>query len=257
MSVNSYLSELASSMVLTESEEDSIETSISTIKNRLGLYFGSEIREKKVFGSYKRGTILPRKIDDKSDVDLMVVFYNTDHYKPQSFLNRLKDFANYYYRSSIVYQSKPTIVLELNHIKFELTPAYVEYGSYYIPDGPDKWMFTDPDRLHDDLVKCNKDNSYKIKPAIRLTKHWNIQKNYRKMASYRIEERIVEDLKYAYYSCSSTLDYVKKALSSIKYYTDIDRVNAALDHINKAVEYEQNGMPYSAMNEIKKAFPEV
>lgn len=141
MSVNSYLTDLASALVLSSTEKDHISTSVETIKTRLSLYFSTEVEEKKVFGSYVRGTILPRKADDKSDVDIMVVFKNPDGYKPQTFLNRLLKFAEKYYSSSEIYQSSPTIVLELNHIKFELTPAYVQYGMYYIPNGQSNNIF--------------------------------------------------------------------------------------------------------------------
>ena len=134
MSVNSYLFDLGSSLVLSDTEKDKIVTSINAIKANLDRYFGSSVVEKKVYGSYVRSTILPRKADENSDIDLMVVFNNSEGYKPQAFLNRLKNFAETYYSRSEIYQSNPTVVLELSHIKFELTPAYLEYGShYYIP----------------------------------------------------------------------------------------------------------------------------
>ena len=201
MSINSYLTSLASDLVLSESEKSSINTSISTIKSRLDSYF-ADVTEKKVFGSYIRVTILPRKVDSSSDIDIMVVFSNPNGYKPQSFLNRLKNFAEYYYSTSEIYQSSPTIVLELNHIKFELTPAYKSYSSYYIPNGPSEWMYTDPDGFNDKLTQCNVNNSCKIKPIVRLVKHWNIQKNYRDLASFALEKKIAEDMMYSYFSCS-------------------------------------------------------
>lgn len=188
MSVNSYLLELASDLVLSESENASIKTSISTIKSRIDSYF-DDVTDKKVFGSYDRGTILPRKVDASSDIDIMIVFLNPNRYKPQTFLNRLKTFAEHYYSTSEIYQSSPTIVLELNHIKFELTPAYISNGSYYIPNGPSEWMYTDPNGFYDKLTKCNVNNCYKIKPVVRLIKHWNIQKNYRDLASYALKKR--------------------------------------------------------------------
>ena len=204
-----------------------------------------------------RGTILPRKIDEKSDIDLMIVFSNPYNYKPQSFLNRLKGFAEQYYSTSEIYQSSPTIVLELNHIKFELTPAYQSYGSYYIPNGPSNWIYTDPDGFYDKLTECNVYNDYKIKPIVRLIKHWNISKNYRDMASFMLEKKVAEDMKYAFMSCTSYSDYAKKGLDVIKYYTKTDRVNTAISNINKALEYEKNNMPNTALAEIKKVFPEV
>ena len=256
MSVNSYFTDLASDLVLSETEKSSITTSISTIKLRLGLYF-SDITEKKVFGSYIRGTILPRKADASSDIDIMVVFLNPNGYKPQTFLNRLKNFAEHYYSTSEIYQSNPTVVLELNHIKFELTPAYISYGSYYIPNGPSEWMYTDPDGFYDKLTQCNVNNASKIKPVVRLIKHWNIQKNYRDLASYELEKKIAEDMMYAYIWCTSYTDYVRKALQTIRSLTDGKRVDAVIAHLDKALEYEKNLMPFSALAEIKKAFPEV
>lgn len=256
MSVNSYLGNLSSELVLSLGEKDHISNSISTIKSRLDYYFGSNISDKKVFGSYVRGTTLPRKADSNSDIDLMVVFKNEDGYKPQTFLNRLKDFAEYYYSTSEIYQSSPTVVLELNHIKFELTPAYVSCGLYFIPNGPSKWMYSDPDGFYNKLTKCNRNNAYKIKPIVRLLKHWNIQKNYRDMASYLLEKKIAENMIYAYSSCTSYTEYLVKALEIIKYETNTSRVNTAIGYINNALDYEKANMPYTALKEIKKAFPE-
>jgi tRNA nucleotidyltransferase (CCA-adding enzyme) len=107
-----------------------------------------------MFGSNTRGTILPRKVDSKSDVDYMVIFDNSGNKKPQAFLDRLKKFTEVKYSTSERSQSYPTIVLNLNHIKFELVPAYVysSYSSgYYIPKKGylgDEWIFTDPSDLN-------------------------------------------------------------------------------------------------------------
>ena len=52
MSVNSYLRSLDSEIRVSDSEEERIDTSVTTIKLRLSSYFGSTITERKVFGSY-------------------------------------------------------------------------------------------------------------------------------------------------------------------------------------------------------------
>ncbi len=217
MSVNSYLEDLGSALILSSLEKSNITTSVDTIKSRLSSYFGSDVIEKKLYGSYVRETILPRKADENSDVDLMVVFNNSNGYQPQSFLNRLKNFAEHYYSRSEIYQSSPTIVLELSHIKFELTPAYKNYGMYYIPKSSTEWMYTDPDGFYSKLTECNKNNHYKIKPVVRLLKHWNIQKNYRDLASFELEKKVAEELMYAYFSCTSYTDYLKYSFDKIKY----------------------------------------
>lgn len=257
MSVNTYLQGLGSSLVLSSSEKSSISTSVDTIKSRLTSYFGLNVTEKKLYGSYVRETILPRKADEKSDVDLMVVFRNPYGYQPQTFLIKLKKFAEYYYSRSEIYQSSPTIVLELNHIKFELTPAFVSYGLYYIPKNSSEWMYTDPDGFYSKLTECNKKNSYKIKPVVRILKHWNIQKNYRDIASFELEREIAEELMNAYLFCTSYTDYLKYALEKIKYSTNYTRVNKALDCIAEALRREADGYPCLAESKIKEAFPEV
>lgn len=258
MSVNGYLEALASELVIHDSERDSISTSLSTIESRLRAYFGyTELKETVRFGSFARKTILPRKADSKSDIDLMVVFDNSSGYRPQTYLDRLKRFAEYYYRQSDIRQSSPSIVLELNHISFDLVPAYSSGFTYYIPSTATSWQWTDPNGFNSKLDSGNKSSGYKLKPVIRLLKHWNIQKNYRDISSYELEKKVAEDLQYAHIACTSYTDYLKNGLSAIKYITDYGRVDKALDVIDRALRYEQDGMPYSAAAEIKKAFPEL
>ena len=70
-----------------------------------------------------------------------------------------------------------------NNIKFELVPAYKNWGTYYIPDGKGGWMPTYPNDFNNTLTETNNNNSYKIKPLVRLIKHWNVNVNYRDLTS--------------------------------------------------------------------------
>ena len=133
MTVNSYLQDRASDLVIHETEKEKIQKSVNAIKSRLSSYFDSELSDVLLFGSYTRGTILPRSVDSQSDIDIMAVFKNDYGFKPQTFLDKLKRFAEFWYPSSIVTQSSPSIVLKLEHITFEITPAYKDWYSYYIP----------------------------------------------------------------------------------------------------------------------------
>ena len=261
MSINSYLENCASSLVLSTKEKDSITTSIETLENRLELYFGTDIIEKFKFGSYTRGTILPRKVDDNSDIDYMVVFDNYNNYNPQTFLDRLKRFALSKYSTSEIHQSFPTIVLELNHIKFELVPAYKYSGTYYIPNGNGGWMPTYPNAFNDKLIETNSYNSSKIKPLVRLLKHWNVNINSHALTSYQIEERIAYNMQFAFIYCSSYADYVKAGFKELKNiakdYNTLNRIYRALEIIENAIKYENTNAPYLAALEIEKIFPEV
>jgi hypothetical protein len=196
-------------------------------------------------------------VDENSDIDLMVVFQNPCGHKPQSFLNNLKTFAEKWYYQSVVRQSNPSIVLELNHIKFELVPAFIQSGYYYIPQNSSEWQYTDPIRFNSAMQESNKNNGYIVKPVIRLMKYWNIQKNERNMVSFVLEQKIAEDISFAYYSCTSCTDYLIKSFNIIKYSTNVEKVNVAINNINRALNYENDNMLANAKGEITKAFPEV
>lgn len=256
MTVNSYLFDLASDLVLSKNEKENVITSLNTIKTRISSYF-SDVSEEFSFGSYTRDTILPKKSDENSDIDLMIVFNNQNEYKPQTFLTKLKNFAECYYSRSEIYQSYPSVVLELNHIKFDLVPAKKKYSTYFIPNKNIEWMTTDPNGFNSTLIECNKNNNSKIKPTIRLLKHWNIYKNDRDMASFDLEQKIANEMTYSYYSCTSYTDYVKKAFDIIKYDTVLSRVDTAIKYIDDALSDEGNRCPLSALRKIKKIFPEM
>ncbi|PRY83129.1 SMODS domain-containing nucleotidyltransferase [Alkalibacterium olivapovliticus] len=259
MTVDGYLSTLSNELVIRDSKKDSITLSILTLNIRLKSYFGSEVVDIIKFGSYSRGTILPRNFDEKSDVDVMVIFKNEHNFKPQTFLDKLKRFASAKYSTSEVYQSSPTIVLELNHIKFELVPANKVYSwsndTYNIPKSYSTWMLTHPKSFDDTLVECNKNNNYKMKPIIRLLKYWNIKKNYRELASFGLEKKTAEEMGLAYFFCSSYSDYVKEGLKTIRTYNSSYRFDLAIDKINQALTLEKEGKLYAAEIKIKEVFP--
>ena len=87
-------------------------------------------------------------------------------------------------------------------------------------------------------------------------KLWNLSLNGRDIASFELEKKIAEELKYAYFNSSSYTDYLKKALSAIQWGTNWKKVDDAVQHIDNALKYEADGMPCSALSEIKKVFPE-
>ena len=262
MSVLSYLDELASDAILNEKEEDSIITSIKTLQSRLDSYFGDEVKVHFKFGSSTRGTILPRKMDESSDIDYMVVFKD-DSCKPQTYLNKLKNFAEHFYSSSEIYQDNPVIVLELNHIKFELVPALSTYteGQYKIPDKANSytdWIYTEPNKFNKELSNKNQDNNCKIKPTIRLVKYWNANRGHI-FYSYPKEKEIVNTY---FWGCINLKDYFFDYMLSLpesgyKFQKTIDEIKRAKKIINKVKEYENDNLPISAENEIKKLLPEL
>lgn len=259
MSVLKYLENLEKSLHLSQPEKLSIETSISTLKSRLSHWFGDDIEDILVFGSYKRNTNLCRKADGDSDVDIMIVFRDYG-YKPQTYIEKLKLFMENKYYTSEIYQSNPCAILELHHIKFELTPAISYYGkAYNIPDKADSysdWIYTQPFEL-DDLARTKTDLRYK--QVTRLVKYWNCL-NYKYFPSYELEKQVLNStLCFFFEDLQDSLFKVLKNLTYYSYSTPqyvknyIDKTKSIIQYI----EENERSLPYSAEVKIKTLFKEL
>lgn len=262
MTVSSYLKDLSERLIIRNSEKDSIRRSFSALESRLSNYFGSDIGFVRKFGSYHRETILPRNYDFNSDVDVLVEFKDKS-YKPQTYLSKLKRFAEYRYSRSEIYQSSPTIVLELNHIKFELVPCleaeWYEGGNYKIPSKSSdyqEWLLTSPFEFNDELIRKNKVFDYKIKPLIRILKRWNVNTGYSKIYdSFKLEEKIVNHC----FSCldSSLKDYFFDFVMSMNGFDLPDYKREEVKKlVNKIQEIrrDEHKYPIWAENELRKFF---
>lgn len=256
MSVITYLQNRASAAVLSGDEEKSINTSISTIKTRLTSHFGTGLSEQFRFGSSTRGTILPRSMDEHSDIDYMVVFSDSS-YMPQTYLDRLKKFAETYYSSSDIKQSSPSVVLQLNHIKFDLVPALKQqYSGYKIPNGPSAWQDTNPNDFNATLTAKNTAELSMIKPTIRLVKYWNACNGYI-FDSYGLEKYIVG---LSYYGVNNLREYVFTVFDNLSLSYDQpqwrkDKLVRAKEIVAKVRQLERDNMPATAEAEIKKLIP--
>jgi hypothetical protein len=256
MSVLSFLTNTASSAVLSATEQSSIATSITTLQSRMSLHFDSgAIAQHFRFGSSTRGTILPRSMDEKSDVDYMVVFSDTSA-TPQTYLNRLKAFVERRYGSSEIYQSSPTIVLELNHIKFDLVPATKTWlGEPQIPNGSGGWMTTNPNDFNATLEAKNKEHKSLIKPAIRLFKYWNATAGF-PFQSFEMEKWVCG---LSFWFLANQKDYFLAVIENLNTSTSYSQwvnneITRAKNIVANVRQYEKDEMPVSAENEIKKLF---
>ena len=256
MSVLNFLTNTASNAVLASSEQSSITTSISTLQSRMALHFGSgAIKQHFRFGSSTRGTILPRSMDEKSDIDYMVVFGDTSA-TPQTYLNRLKAFVEKRYGSSEIYQSSPTIVLELNHIKFDLVPGTTTWlGELQIPNSSGGWMTTNPNDFNATLEAKNKEHKSLIKPTIRLMKYWNATSGFL-FESFTMEKWICG---LSFFWLTNQKDYlfavVDNLATSSQYPKWVnDEITRAKGIEAKVKQCEKDEMPARAEAEIKKLF---
>ena len=199
ISIEEKLKELAQKYYISvkSSEQPKIKASLESIKKKLITDFGDRIVSIEVFGSYERKTILPRNYDRKSDVDLLIVFdHENINVNPSTYRKHLHDFAESFYPNSISYKSKPSVVLELNHINYDLVPAYRKDTGWffenirtYIPYSDTEWMETDIEGFSEKLEDVNKRYDYNVKRIIRLLKAWNAKVNY-PIKSYSLEREI-------------------------------------------------------------------
>ncbi|WP_434661475.1 nucleotidyltransferase [Paraburkholderia sp. A3BS-1L] len=256
MSVLNFLTGLASNAVLSSAEQSSITTSIATLQARMEQHFDRGVIKRHFrFGSSTRGTILPRSMDEQSDIDYMIVF-SDNNATPQTYLNRLKTFVEKRYGSSEIYQSSPTIVLELNHIKFDLVPATMTlFGDLMIPNGTGGWRGTNPNDFNSTLEAKNKANNSLIKPTIRLFKYWNAASGF-PFESFEMEKWVCG---LSFWWQSNQKDYffaVIENLSTNWSYAqwvnnEIVRAKATIANIKR---YERGGLPATAEAETRKLF---
>jgi hypothetical protein len=186
----------------------------------------------------------------------MVVF-KEGGYTPQTYLDRLKRFTEYRYNRSEIYQSSPTLVLNLNHIRFELVPALDHASGYSIPDGSGSWMLTTPNTFNSTLTDKNKATNSRLKPAVRLAKIWNADRGY-PFASYPMERQAAG---FSYTGCADTvmshffrlMDNLTLPSGSAQW--KVERLARAREIIANTRYYLNNGFDSSAETEIRKLIP--
>lgn len=255
MSVLSYLEKRATSAILSATEEAVIQRSMLTLADRIQNALSPSISDQFRFGSSTRGTILPRKWDEHSDIDVMIVF-SDEGYAPQTYLDRLRRFSEMHYPRSNIKQSFPSVILELNHIKFDLVPALNAFWTdYKIPDRNGSWQGTNPKSFNTELTTKNNDHDSLVKPAIRLTKLWNAANGY-VYESYLLEQAIVT---LGFTFCKNLKDYLFRILANLP---DADaawkreRIARAQQIAARVRDYERNGLPQLGETEIRKLIPE-
>jgi predicted nucleotidyltransferase/ribosomal protein S15P/S13E len=198
-SLNYYITQISSRLFISHGsvEKKSIDSSINYLTTSIKSHFGNQITNIILFGSYTRGTIIPRKYDLNSDVDIMIVF-NTNIYpekKPNTYRQNLNKFVDYKYPRSISSKDLPSVMLTLSKIKFDLVPALISTflgtETIYIPKTQTEWQSTDPKDFNSKLSDANKRYKNIVKPIIRLLKYWNHKNSY-PYDSYELEQIIAK-----------------------------------------------------------------
>lgn len=246
-SIEKTLKALANDYYISKdsTEKTKIEASLKNIKSKLKQEFGDDIIAIVEFGSYNRKTNLPRAFDEQSDIDLMIVFnHDRLRWNPSTYRKHLLKFTETYFPKSISYKSSPTVVLELNYIKYDLVPAFQKEGNWfrdsvmYIPENDAEWMETDPHGFSEELEEVNAKYGYNVKRVIRLLKAWNAKIGY-PVQSYDLEMEIADmdfsddNLEEAFFYAIDNLstdgysDKVAQKIEALQ--SNADKVRDALD----------------------------
>lgn len=248
-----------------EIEEKSIKTSLDTLKIHLNNWpKANEILEHHEFGSFVRGTKLPKSIDADTDIDYMVVF-DSSRFKPQTYIEKIREFANKYYKYSPVHQDHPTMVIELGNVRFEITPAVKMYGASYprynIPAPQQsflQWIDTYPEEIEHSLNEANRRSDCMLKPLIRLLKYWNV-KNGKILTSFKIEQYVCN---HVFMGCRNLEDYFFEGaswLSMAQAMTEDERekVKALQLALSEIRRYKQNGQEALAVLQLRNVLPDM
>ena len=256
MSINNRLNNFAQKQLVlahNQKERGSILKSLNSLESSLSNEFGNEINSFLRFGSFTRNTILPRQYDPNSDVDLMVIFESKEGvYNPSTYRKWISDFLGVAYPRSISKKDFPAVKLELNHIKFDIVPAYTTnnflFGtSYYIPGKDECWVAATPNEINSHLSNKNKtygDNI--IRNVIRLCKHWNAGFGY-PCKSYLLEKQIIE---LVFWGNENTFGRFLKTINAVG--SDFNTVQQALYWIK---EYEKRGEEHKQVQWLQKLLP--
>ena len=185
---------------------------------------------------------------------------DNDGATPQTYLDRVRRGVEAKYSTSQIRQSSPTVVLQMLHIKFEITPAIMDGGLYKIKNNRNEWIYTFCATDFSNLTTANKNNHYMIKPLLRLLKHWNVSKNCKAFSSYELEKIIVNYYQSSQYQGYDLKKYLLTGMNELyklsTYNYQKERLDKAIYNIQEAIKDEEK-YPSCAMSEIKEVIGEL
>lgn len=246
---------LIDNITVTDRQEENIKNSLSNIEGHLktkdnGLY----VDETFTNGSWERDTI----IRPLNDIDLFAVLnrekWQDEHGNlpsPQSVLTKMKTYLNGLsdYKDKVC-QDRPCVTIKLSDKNFDVLPSFSQLGGGYMIPAYDLsgWTFSDPEQLTKDLNDTHKQKNYKLKPVIKVIKHWNREFNGKLIPSYHVEEAAINMFKlnsFTNYEAAIRLWfqnaeynlYSHKFKSNDQYLTALNRIKKVKDKLIDAKKF--------------------
>lgn len=259
--INNFLKRISSELLIKSNSITgiNISKSLQILDKNLKEHFANELSFLNVFGSYTRGTILPRRFDKNSDIDVLIGFNTSNSkLKPESYRERLMKFALKYYPSARIMKDHPSIVVELNHINFDLVPGVFHNGLFYdsieIPDKDGGWMETGPEKFNKRLTDANTTYKSIVKPIVRFLKAWNANENY-PYYSFELESAIV-DLNFSGDSFASGFFYAINNLPTDSLpNVSVKKVEVLRNNAKRIQEYVEREDLVKAKEVVRRIIP--
>lgn len=240
MEINTYLTSLSTKLKIDQNVKNRIDVSISHLKEKIWGLFQDRLLDVTVIGSFDRETFIEQ--DEESDVDILVVFKQKE-FQPDTYLKQIRTFCEKNYPRSEIYPDYPTMVIEMEHVKFEIVPSYYSGETLKIPAPKSKewkWINTSPKEFKSNLTRKDTMSKGLILPLVRIIKYFNAL-NGKPFTSYELERFIVNKsyncstLKDYYFSVTASLDVLAKTEQQKKLLTYLKEKNRrirALENFN-------------------------
>lgn len=194
MSVSTRFQTLLARIAPLQSEMDSAERHVSTIRTRLAEAFTLKgfVRA----GSYSRGSF----IRGGSDVDLFAVIARDDlrwgggYVRSDTALSNIGAELKARFRSTSIYRDSQAIVADFQNSRVDVVPSYFagmtaqNKPMYRIPDGVGGWMDTSPAQHNAFISRENELSRHKLRRVAQLVKFWRECRSPRvPISSFHIE----------------------------------------------------------------------
>ena len=260
--INNHLKKISSELLIKPKSLTGINIarSIDSITKNLHAHFLKDVDDVMVFGSYSRNTILPREFDPNSDIDILILFNcENEKLKPESYRERLKRFAMKHYERGKVLKDHPSIVVELDHINFDLVPGIFDDGVFYdsieIPGKENDWIETSPKEFGKSLAEANTRFNSIVKPIIRLLKYWNAVNDYPYSSSFKLE-KMISELNFSSENYQSGFFY---AIDKLETWDHSDIVKQKVQSLQRTVDHIKMFLDHEdligAKRMVSKIFP--
>lgn len=260
MNINQSLLSFAQrdlTLSLKSDEYKLIEKTLRRLESGLNRKWKKAIEEIITFGSYSRNTLLPRKYDPVTDIDLLVVItkkYRLEYIRntPMFFRKMLLNHLISLYPNETVREDFPAVRLELDFLIFDITPSLFEYEGnstkkkYSIPNHDLKWEPISRDNLKKEISEKNKELGNNIvRNIIRLCKHFNAAWQY-PFKSFSLENKI---LRSSFLPGANLYDTFINILGQIN--TNSGDSSGEITAILKEINYHKNKNSSSNSEEVQ------